>query len=366
MTNTYQPLLKGNSVGIVFGTFAPLHQGHLDLIMRAKKENDGGCLVIVSGRQDDRGNPLMPVDIRYRYVREFFSNDNKVSVYCINETELNIPNYPNGWNGFMKEILKIFEQGAVGEKVFYVSELEYAKTLQEIGYQVKLSDRQINPISATMIRNNPLKYWDKITYPFKRVFSKNILIIGTASEGKTTLTQDLGKYFNTAYSIEYAREYMKESHISEWELKSMDYMNFLLGQYETNKREINSPKNRGIFFADSDSITTKMYAKYYGTYGESKMSQEEIEKISILADYITSKCKWDKIFLLCPQSVYENDNTRDMAFSGINERQEMFNFLCQELKNCGLWKKTVVLKDGNYYTNFETIKNYIKEVIKYE
>lgn len=40
MIETYQNILKGEKVGIVFGTFAPLHQGHLDVIMRAKKECD--------------------------------------------------------------------------------------------------------------------------------------------------------------------------------------------------------------------------------------------------------------------------------------------------------------------------------------
>lgn len=55
MIYTYQKQLNGNQIGVVFGTFAPLHQGHLDLIMRAKKECDDGCIVIVDGRDSDRG-----------------------------------------------------------------------------------------------------------------------------------------------------------------------------------------------------------------------------------------------------------------------------------------------------------------------
>ena len=48
MLLSYQKPLNGD-VGIVFGSFAPMHQGHLELIMRAKKENNGGCIVIVCG-----------------------------------------------------------------------------------------------------------------------------------------------------------------------------------------------------------------------------------------------------------------------------------------------------------------------------
>jgi cytidyltransferase-like protein len=54
MICTYQKRLKGEKIGVVFGTFAPLHQGHLDLIMQAKKECDGGCVVLVDGRDGDR------------------------------------------------------------------------------------------------------------------------------------------------------------------------------------------------------------------------------------------------------------------------------------------------------------------------
>ena len=99
MIHSYQKPLKGNTVGVVFGSFAPLHQGHLDLIMRAKKENDAGCIVICCGLDGDKGEPLMPHAKRYRYVREFFADDDLVAVYSINDSELGIASYPDGWDG---------------------------------------------------------------------------------------------------------------------------------------------------------------------------------------------------------------------------------------------------------------------------
>ena len=39
-------------VAICFGGYCPLHQGHMDVIMRAKKENDY-CIVIVCGYDNE-------------------------------------------------------------------------------------------------------------------------------------------------------------------------------------------------------------------------------------------------------------------------------------------------------------------------
>ena len=365
MIYTYQKKLSGSKVGVVFGTFAPLHQGHLDVIMRAKKECDGGCIVIVDGREGDRGGDKMPLKKRYRYVREFFADDDLVAVYPIDETERNIPAYPNGWLPFLDVVKDIFRQGTTENPtpVFYVSEHEYFVYLDSAGYEAVMLDRHENPISATMIRQNPIKHWDKITFPFRRVFSTNILICGTASEGKTTLVKDLGKYFNAPYSHEYARDYMEESYISEWELDGADYLAFLDGQYQMNKKLINSPSNHGIFFADSDSMTTRMYAEYYCKDPELDLTEEEFKDIAVAADAITKKCHWDKIYLLCPHGTFVDDHTRYMEFSGMDERMELFNILCNNIKASGNWDKVTIL-DGGYYNNFKKIVDDVKEIIE--
>lgn len=375
MLHTYQKPLIGKKIGVVFGSFAPLHQGHLDLIMRAKKENDGGCIVIVCGYDGDKGEPLMPHNKRYRYVREFFADDDLVAVYAINDTESMRPNYPNGWDSWMTEFNDIWIKAVdfyeedweryMPNRVWYVGDENYYNDLINKQHETAvLVDRTAdNPISATMIRQNPIKHWDKIAWPFRRVFSHNILITGTASEGKSTLVTDLGKYFNAPYSFEWAKDdYMKNSDISEWELDGTDFIAFLHGQYNLNKKLINSPANHGVFFADTDSIVTKMYAEYYSKDKDFALTEEEYKKVAIVADELASKSRWDKIFLIAPHGVFVDDHSRYMGHGDMEARKELFDILCADIKWAGDWDKVTIL-DGNYYENFMAVANYVKEII---
>lgn len=367
MILSYQHPLKGARIGVVFGSFAPLHQGHLDLIMKAKKECDGGCIVIVCGFDGDKGEPMMPHNKRYRYVREFFADDNMVSVYAINDTELKLDKYPNGWDGWLKEFDRIWSNEAMisdSKRVWYVGDEVYYNDLISMNEEAYLMDRNIdNPICATDIRRNPIAYWDKITAPFRRVFSTNILICGTASEGKTTMTRDLGKYFNAPFSWEWARDYIRESCVSDWELDGADYMAFLEGQYNLNKRMINSPSNHGVFFADTDSMVTRMYAEYYAKDERCALTTDEFEKIAVVADELTNKSRWDKIFLLAPKGVFVDDHERFMAHSGMEQRSELYEILCKNIMRSGNWEKTVVL-NGGYYNNFMEVVNYVRGVMR--
>lgn len=384
MLHSYQKPLTGN-VGIVFGSFAPLHQGHLDLIMRAKKENPGGALVIVCGFDGDKGEPLMPHSKRYRYVREFFADDDLVAVYAINDTEIGLDRYPNGWVGWMEEFEKIYDKAVEpkrtpvtdfygnavavlsgGKRTWYVGDQIYYDDLVNMwNEKAILVDRTSdNPISATMIRQNPIKHWDKITFPFRRIFSTNILITGTASEGKSTMVTDLGKYFNAPHSHEWPRDYMEESCVSDWELDSSDFLAFLEGQYRHNKDCINSPGNHGVFFADTDSLVTNMYAQYYSKDPSCILTEEEYERVIKPAAYnYAKKSRWDKIFCIVPHGVFVDDHSRFMNHAGLEERRELFYILKQSLIDVGDWDKVTIL-DGNYYENFMAVVDYVKGVMK--
>ena len=109
-------------------------------------------------------------------------------------------------------------------------------------------------------------------------------------------------------------------------------------------------------------MVTRMYAEYYAKDETCALTQEEFERVAVMADELTRKSRWDKIFLLAPNGVFVDDHERYMAHSGMKERQELFDILCKNIKRSGNWDKVVILK-GGYYENFMTIVNYVREVM---
>ena len=79
----------------------------------------------------------------------------------------------------------------VGETKYYadIEKLKEEYCIEPVLVGLTNDGMRINEVSATSIRNNPLKYWDKIVAPFKPQLTKRILITGTASEGKTTMVK---------------------------------------------------------------------------------------------------------------------------------------------------------------------------------
>ncbi|MDG4514007.1 adenylyltransferase/cytidyltransferase family protein [Streptococcus suis] len=155
------------TIAVVFGTFAPMHQGHLDLIGRAKLACGQVC-VLVSGYDKDRGD-LIGLDLltRFRAIQSQFEGDNLVRVRALDETDL--PAYPDGWDLWLEHLLGLLDLAEHQAPVFYVSEKEYAQELQNRGYQAHFSPRKFG-ISATFIRENPEKYRDYIAPAFVDFF----------------------------------------------------------------------------------------------------------------------------------------------------------------------------------------------------
>lgn len=348
---------KDKNIGVVFGTFAPMHVGHLHLVMKAKRQNDE-VVVVTSGYDGDRGElqANLPLQRRFRYVRELFNDDEMVHVAKLDET--NIPRYPNGWLPWLAELEKQVEN-SIHQPLdevnitIYCGEPEYQEKLLELrpNWNTVLVDRKATVnISGTMIRTEPIKYFRAITHPFQKHFTKKVLIVGSASTGKTTLARDLGKLFHAPVSLEYAREYEEVFNVTDDELTMNDYIRLLTGQYDQTSRWIDGFENNGLVIADTNSTVTMCYISHYL---KGMISDSDYQMLKDLYLKTVEKEQWDLVLVTKPTTEYVDDGFRDMSMSSDDIRMKFHNDLLELLDETPFKDKVLVLESENDEHVFE-------------
>ena len=369
-------------IGICFGGYCPLHRGHLDLIMKSKKTNDLTIVVVCGYDGDPRGDGVgLPLIKRYRIIKNFLE-DELVKVVYINDTELGLDESmcDSNWIIWTQEVMRQIVEIPECKHIrwdnyiyddynnrhcitWYVAEGFYKEMLEKncvFPSFVELIDRTLNPISGTKCRENPLKYWNIITAPFRAYFSHNILIAGTASEGKTTLTRDIGKYYGIPYSYEKGRDICHLKSDPEFTVK--DFMYNIYEQHKYNEELISSPQNPGIFISDTDNMVTLMYANYYCKRKEFALSYNDYGILHQMTEAYRDTTKWDKIFLLKPRNIgIVDDGERYMPDSDYEIRCEFFEFLKSLYDDFGYEYEIL---NGNYYENYLSVRRYIDELYR--
>lgn len=384
MQNMKHKLLKTKKLAVVFGTFAPMHIGHVDLITRAKRENDA-ALVFVSGTntEEDRGTRVgLHLKRRFRYVREVFHDDELVVVDKLDEEGIiSEQNGLENWFKILHELIKENTDYQFEKITFYIGEEKYQKPLlsyfenvfndeyllgksdtefsdsiikKEVG--IKIIDKSIIPVSSAEILKKPLAHWRYITKPFRRHFTKKVLVVGSASGGKTTLIKDLGRIFNAPVSLEYARYYQGVHNVRDDELDTNDYIRLFAYQNHQTSNIIDSGSHSGIVFVDTNATVTMAYVDYYL---KDVISKEEYQALNLSYKVAVSKEKWDLIVLIPPKSAYVNDGFRDMSMSSQDIRDDFTNHLIELLKRDGFEDKLLIL-DSEPDTFF--IENYEKTI----
>lgn len=371
-------------VGICFGGYCPMHQGHLDVIMRAKKENDV-CFVVVCGYDNEpRSWEInLNLDERHNLINNFFCNDEQIIVLKINDTELGIDESMSDhnwtvWQNKVKELIfgnvhwrgpyikyqKIDE--ITSDITWYVAEPFYKTSIERnnvMNGKVILIDK-LNPVSGTLIRNNPIKYWNKISKPFKPYLCKNILIIGTASEGKSTLVRDISNYFDIPHAWEYGRGYMEDRDMQDTDLTVDDFKEFLKGQISICNNFRTQSKN-GIFISDTDNCVTLMYAKAYSSNPEMQINEDDYKVLYNEAKRLhkNNKFKWDHIYVFPPSKNFVDDGSRYMGQASMEERNKNFEIL-QKLIQEFYPDVSKTYLNGSFLQNFNEVKNYINSLIE--
>lgn len=364
-------------LGICFGGYSPLHQGHMDIIMRAKKECDATLVIVCGFDGDPRGN-VISLEKRFNIIRNFLTDDT-VKVGMINDSDLGLDESmcPENWQVWLQEVYNIKDKLIKPPAndmswhdtfIFYVGEKRYVGDIRNVVNKTMFSfgevdivyvDRSENPVSGTDCRTLPIKNWNKITQPFRSYYSHNILVAGTASEGKTTLVHDIGKYFNIPYSYEKGRDLCHLKTDTEFNFK--DFMYNLTAQNDYNESLIASPQNPGVFISDTDNMVTLMYAYAYRNRPGFSIDQADYDALFAVAERYRKNIKWDKIFLLKPSKQdITDDGERYMPDSDYAIRKAFYENLKKFYDDFGYVYEELDGRD--YYKNFLTVRNYIRGI----
>lgn len=333
------------NIGAFPGKFFPPHRGHLHSIIRAATQVKKLYVVVSDNMRiaDDvcKENhlPPMPLSLRAKWLSIELQNFEHIEIVMLDET--GIPPYPDGTVQWSKELVKI-----VPEKidVIFGGELEYhdtyMKNFPNMEYIVHDYKRSRYPINATNIRFNYLQYWDYILGSAKGFFARKLLISGTESCAKTTLTKSVAKIFHTSWSEEWGRHY-PDKYLGGND-KLLAPSDFFRISYEQRAIDENTLKSANkIAFFDTDAVVTQFYCKMYTGVYNPKIEQ-----------FITPNL-YDVVVLLYPNVEWVPDGMRWQ--SDDEKRINLHKELEQMYIDRGF--KIIVVKDATYLGRLEAIIN---------
>ena len=171
-----------------------------------------------------------------------------------------------------------------------------------------------------------------------------VVLFGPESTGKTTLSEQLARHYNTVWVPEYARDYLQEKWNNERKTcEPHDLLPIAEGQMRLENKL--TKKATKILVCDTDLLETKVYSEAY-YIGD---CDPILEKYALQNSY-------DLYLLTYIDIPWEEDDLRDKP----NEREEMFNYFKRTLEKYG--KNFITLK-GNKKQRLENAINHMDQLI---
>lgn len=289
-------------IGVYSGKFYPPHRGHLYAIMHASTRCEK-LYVIVSHHPDlskelsEKNNiPVMDLKLRAKWLSQELQGFDHIEVLMLDET--GIPVYPYGWAQW-SQMVRDLVPGKID--VIFGGEPEYKayndQYFPEAVYEVFDHNRERYPISATKIRSNPLQHWDFILGSAHPFFAKKVLIAGTESCAKTTLTKYLAKAYHTSWSEEEGRYYSgKFLGGNEGVFTVEDFGRIAIQQYEADMHALRTC-NKVVFY-DSDAVVTQYYCQLY------------LNSTSVRVGSFIDSSRYDVVLFMTPDVPWVADGMR--------------------------------------------------------
>jgi HTH-type transcriptional repressor of NAD biosynthesis genes len=171
-----------------------------------------------------------------------------------------------------------------------------------------------------------------------------VVLFGPESSGKTTLSRQLARYYNTVWAPEFAREYLQEKWNNERKTcEKEDLLPIAIGQMKLeNKLAKRADK---ILICDTDLLETKVYSEeFYLGFVDEKLNKAANEN------------QYDLYLLTYIDTPWEEDDLRDRP----EQRLEMFTAFEKSLKDNN---KPYILLKGNKETRLKNAVEAIDKII---
>jgi len=172
-----------------------------------------------------------------------------------------------------------------------------------------------------------------------------VVLFGPESTGKTTLSKQLARYYNSVWVPEYAREYLQNKWNNDRKTcESEDLLPIAKGQMKIENNL--AKKTESVLICDTDLLETMVYAETY----YSGVCDPILKKFAFENTY-------DLYFLTYIDAPWEADNLRDRP----NEREYMFNAFETALIK---YKKPYIILKGSKSERLKTAVKHIDQLLK--
>lgn len=226
----------------------PPHRGHQYLVDFARHYADELTVVVGSLQQEP-----IPGVLRWRWMQELFPQARVV--HLTDENPQWPHQHPDFWSIWKTSLERIVDRPI---DVLFASEDYGIKLAETLGarYIPTNGCRQLVRISASQIRENPMQYWEFLPDPVRPYFVRRISVFGPESTGKTTLTQNLARHYQTLWVPEYAREWLEPRQGQV----TLDDMPTIFRAQRASQEALARQANR-LLFCDTDPSATQLWSQ---------------------------------------------------------------------------------------------------------
>lgn len=304
--------------GLVIGKFLPPHQGHIALIEFAAKQ----CDELIVSMSDAKGDPI-DSEIRLGWLKKVLKNVSNVQVKMLKDDfdnpELPLHARTKIWADRIREVYPAFD--------FVFSSEDYGEPFaRNLNATHVLFDagRKKFPVSASMIRTSPFRYWDFIPEGVRPYFVKKVCFYGAESTGKSVMAKKMAEQYQTVFVPEVAREMITSNKFNREDI-------IAIGREQTARVFQKTQEANKVLFCDTDVITTQIYSRHY-----LKVVPPVLYEFERMVDY-------DLYFLFEIDTEWVSDNLRDLG--SVEMRRTMHKIFKDELDRRGI---TYITVRGNW------------------